>query len=74
MAKPKVRVIHKITREVPIYAHRFLGGRWVQTDQVIRVDAVERESVLFSGSEQAYEAWKGGHLLPPNTTQHYFLG
>ena len=67
MAKTKVRVIQKFSREVPIYAQRYLGGRWVKTDQVIRTDTVERESVLFSGSDQAFEAWKGGHLLPAGT-------
>jgi hypothetical protein len=60
----KVRVTNNQVRNVPVYRYEFKKGRNVRTKDVVRVDEVTNKSVIFSGSETAFDIWKKGHTLP----------
>lgn len=64
MPKVKIRVTHKQVRDVPIYRQEWENGKWRKTKDVLRVDKIERERVLFSGSDKAFDIWKKVHWLP----------
>ena len=62
----RVRLVQ--TNQVPVlrYIWNSETQSHVKTDEVIRVDTVER--VIFSGSQDAFEIWKQSHKIPENTT------
>ncbi len=69
MRKYKVRVINTQVRDVPVHAYIYDERRGhIKTGKVIRVDKVERKTVMFSGSPEAYRIWREGHSLPATAT------
>jgi hypothetical protein len=64
--KTLVRVSVTTTRDVNLYRYIIENGENIRTDEILETRKVEKETVLFSGSDNAFKIWTRKNDIPTN--------